>query len=165
MEIAGMSVASIATVTGALVVLGGLGSVLTDTGPWYKSLRKPWFQPPDFLFGPAWTLIFIGLGSSAVLAWNSPIATSRQKSFVVAAFAVNFVLNSLWSFLFFTKRRPDFALVEVALFWISIVVLIAVVKPLSSLAATLLAPYLAWVSFATVLNQRIVALNAPFSRS
>ena len=165
MTVGGMSVASIAVITTALIVLGGLGAFLTDTGQWYKALRKPWFQPPDFLFGPAWTLIFVCIGASAVIAWNSPTGSPKQKSALVVALVANLLLNSMWSFLFFAKRRPDFALIEVALFWISIVALIVVVKPLSTLAAGLLAPYLAWVSFASILNQRVVALNAPFSRS
>ena len=93
---------------------------------------------------------------------NSSIAV---VVFSVVALAINFVLNSLWSLLFFARRRPDLALIEVVLFWCSIVALIVVVRPLSATAVWLLVPYLAWVSFATVLNQRIVALNAPFSQS
>lgn len=165
MRIGGYSTASIAVTVVSLVGLAALGSWLTDTGPWYRGLRKPWFQPPDFLFGPAWTTIFICLGCAAVLAWNSPAITSKQRIGVVGAFGLNFVLNSLWSLLFFERRRPDLALIEVVVFWCSIVALIVVVRPLSSTAVWLLLPYLAWVSFATVLNQRIVALNAPFSQS
>jgi benzodiazapine receptor len=102
------------------------------------------------------------MGCSAVLAWNSPFATSRSRTLVFATFSLNYVLNFLWSALFFGKRRPDLALYEVGFFWLSIVLLMVVVQPLSTVAVWLLSPYLAWVSFASVLNQRIVALNAPF---
>ena len=165
MRMAGYSNSSIAVVVFSVVALAALGGWLTDTGPWYRNLRKPWFQPPDFLFGPAWTTIFICLGCAAVITWNAPQITPSQRLAVVVAFAINFVLNSLWSLLFFARRRPDLALIEVVLFWCSIVALIVVVRPLSATAVWLLVPYLAWVSFATVLNQRIVALNAPFSQS
>lgn len=165
MRIGAYSNESIAVTVVSVVGLAALGGWLTDTGPWYQALRKPWFQPPDFLFAPAWTTIFICLGCAAVIAWNAPGLSSEKRMSVAFAFGLNFVLNSLWSLLFFEKRRPDWALVEVVVFWCSIVALIVVVRPLSSTAVWLLMPYLAWVSFATLLNQRIVALNAPFSQS
>ena len=164
MRIAGMSVASIIFTTVVLVALAALGARLTTIGPWYRALRKPSWQPPDYVFGPAWTLIFLLTGSSAVIAWNTARATSMQRRSVLVAFGVNAILNSLWSYLFFTRRRPDWALTEVSCFWVSIVALIVVVLPLSSSAAWLLAPYLTWVTFASVLNQRIVALNGPFTK-
>lgn len=160
-----VSVTSVIVSVAAVASLALLGSWLTDIGPWYRNLRKPWFQPPDFLFGPAWTTIFACLAGAAALAWNAAGITSRHRVVLVLALALNFALNALWSFLFFARRRPDLALVEVLVFWCSIVLLIVVVRPLSTTAAWLLTPYLLWVSFATVLNQRIVALNAPFSRS
>lgn len=165
MQITGLSVVSIVVVALAIIALGAIGAWFTKLGPWYWRLRKPSWQPPDWLFGPAWTLIFALMGCAAVLAWNAPRASDGQRAAVATAFGVNFVLNTLWSVLFFTKRRPDLALIEVAAFWASIVALIIVVRPVSSLAAWLLAPYLAWVSFASVLNQRIVALNGPFTAS
>lgn len=161
----GATVLSVIACVAAVSALALLGSWLTDIGPWYRNLRKPWFQPPDVLFGPAWSAIFACLAGAAALAWNAPHGTSRQRTVLVVALVLNFALNALWSFLFFTQRRPDLALVEVIVFWCSIVLLIVVVRPLSTTAAWLLTPYLVWVSFATVLNQRIVALNAPFPRS
>lgn len=162
MRVAGLSVVSIVVVAIAIIALGGLGAWVTQIGPWYHELRKPWFQPPVFVFGPAWTLIFACIGCSAVLAWNSPLASAGTRALVFVGFLVNFVLNFTWSLLFFGKRRPDLALVEVVVFWLSIVALVFIVRPLATTAAWLLAPYLAWVTFATLLNQRIVALNAPF---
>lgn len=165
MQSRGVSVTSVLVCVAAVAALALLGSWLTDIGPWYRNLRKPWFQPPDFLFGPAWSTIFACLAGAAALAWNASHITARQRIVLVLALLLNFALNALWSFLFFTRRRPDLALIEVVVFWCSIVLLIVVVRPLSTTAAWLLMPYLVWVSFATVLNQRIVALNAPFSRS
>jgi len=160
MRIAGLTVTSIATVAAAIVVVGAGGALLTDVGPWYHALRKPAWNPPDWLFGPAWTLIYALTGSAIVIAWNAPDGSSRVA--LVAATAANFALNVLWSALFFARRRPDWALVEVVLLWLSIVALMAAVRPLSRAAVALLVPYLAWVTFAAVLNQRIVALNRPF---
>ncbi len=162
MRIGGVTLASVAFTTAVIVALGALGAWLTKIGPWYRALRKPAWQPPDYAFGPAWTVIFLLCGASAVIAWNA--ATPIQRRGVLIAFGANAVLNSLWSYLFFARRRPDWALVEVLCFWMSIVVLIVVVQPTSTAAAWLLAPYLAWVTFASVLNQRIVALNGPFTK-
>ena len=150
-------VASVVAAFGTAAV----GGLVTEIGPWYRNLVKPSWQPPDFLFGPVWTLIFALLAAAIILAWNAePTASGRAA--IAAAYAVNLVLNVLWSFLFFGRKRPDWALAEVVPFWVSIVVLIVVVRPRSSLGAWLLVPYLLWVSFATVLNRAIVRLNGPF---
>ena len=93
------------------VFIGVLGGTLTDTGIWYQSLLKPSWQPPDWLFGPAWTLIFALATASAVHAWRH--AESRvQRDWVIGLFALNGCLNVLWSTLFFALRRPDWALIE-----------------------------------------------------
>ena len=142
----------------ALAVVGGASTPLT---PWYRALRKPSWQPPEWLFGPAWTVI-LGCGATAaVLAWNAA-SGSEARTDVIIAFVVNAVFFILWSPLFFVAKRPDWALVEVIFLWASIVAMVVVVAPLSTLGALLLAPYLAWVSFATVLNRAIVVRNAPF---
>ncbi|MBC2661800.1 tryptophan-rich sensory protein [Novosphingobium flavum] len=145
------------------VILGFAGGILTEIGPWYRNLRKPAWQPPDWLFGPAWTVI-LGLAAwAAVLAWNG--ATDEAGRMTVAAlFATNFVFHFLWSPLFFTRRRPDWALVEVPFLWVSVLALTIGLRPYSVLATWLIVPYLAWVSFAACLNVTIVRLNAPFGR-
>ena len=143
------------------IVVAGLGAFLTELSPWYNTLRKPTWQPPDWLFGPAWTLI-LGLASvSALLAWRAaPDRASRVL--VVALFLLNGVANLGWSPLFFKLRRPDWALWEVPLLWLSILLPIVLLAPISRTASLLLLPYLAWVSFAAFLNLTIVRLNAPF---
>ena len=144
--------------SGALVVTLA-GGLLTEIGPWYRALRKPSWQPPDWLFGPAWTLI-LGLAAwSASLGWNA--ATLGQRPLIVGLFLVNAILHFLWSPLFFKLRRPDWALIEVPLLWLSILALIVALAPVSPLASALLAPYILWVTFAAYLNLTIVRLNRP----
>ena len=156
------SVGSIVMAAVWMFGLGGLGVVTTDLSPWYYELRKPSWKPSDLLFGPVWSTIFLLAAAAFVLAWNADGATPSARTRLVVAYVVNAVLNVLWSYLFFRMRRPDWALAEVVALWISIVAMIVVLAPLSKVAAALLAPYLAWVSFASVLNRSIVRLNGPF---
>ncbi len=148
----------------ALIVaflVGALGGTITEIGPWYQGLIKPSWQPPDWLFGPAWTLIFALAALSAATAWRD--ARSREdREWMIGLFALNGFLNILWSLLFFRMQRPDWALIEVFALWASILILILVLRRYSPLAAFLLVPYLAWVTFASALNWRIVELNGPF---
>ncbi len=145
---------------GFALLLGAAGGVLTKIGPWYRELRKPSWQPPDWLFGPAWTLILALAAWSAALGWIR--ADGSQRTAVVILFGLNAVFHLLWSPLFFTLQRPDWALAEVSLLWLSILALVIVLAPISMLASSLMAPYLLWVSFASFLNWRIVQLNRPF---
>lgn len=143
------------------VILGGAGGLLTSIGPWYRELKKPSWQPPDWLFGPAWTVI-LGLAAwAAVLAWDGAVDDSGRRVIVIL-YAVNFVFHLLWSPLFFTARRPDWALIEVPFLWASVLALCVGLRDHSVLASWLIVPYLAWVSFAAVLNWQIVRLNRPF---
>ncbi|HEY0205698.1 MAG TPA: TspO/MBR family protein [Acetobacteraceae bacterium] len=145
----------------AAVVVAGLGASATDIGPWYYALRKPSWQPPDWLFGPVWTLIYALTALAGIMAWRAAPA-GRVRGRILVLFAANALLNVLWSELFFHFRRPDLALMETVAFWASIIVLMAAVWPLSRPAAWVLTPYLAWVTFASVLNLAVVRLNAPF---
>jgi tryptophan-rich sensory protein len=163
MRVAGLSVASIAVTAAALIMMSVGGALLTDVGPWYRDLRKPPWNPPNWLFGPAWTLIYALVGSAIVIAWNAPDGRPAQRAVLVGAVAINFALNLLWSALFFAKQRPDWAFAEVIALWLSILALVLALRPLSRTAALLVLPYLAWVTFAAVLNWRIVTLNRPFS--
>jgi translocator protein len=143
------------------VLLGGLGGLLTTIGPWYRSLKKPSWQPPDWLFGPAWTLI-LGLAAwAAVLAWNGAVDDSGRNT-IILLYALNFVCHFLWSPLFFTLRRPDWSLIEVVFLWASVLALCIGLKSYSVLASWLIVPYFIWVSFAAILNLYIVRLNRPF---
>ncbi len=150
----------IAVAAGAAIIVAVLGAVLTDIGDWYFSLSKPSWQPPDWAFGPAWTIVFTATATAGVIAW---LRGPDDRAVLAAAFIVNGVLNVAWSLLFFKLRRPDWALVEVAIFWLSIAALIIVCARVDSLAGWLLLPYIVWVSFAAVLNATIVRLNQPFA--
>jgi len=145
----------------AAILAGALGALATELGPWYYGLRFPPWKPPDWLFGPAWTLIFAFAATAGVYAWIGARSASARIGILVL-FAINVALNVLWSGLFFRQQRPDFALAEVGLLWLSIVALIVVLRRFSTAAGWLLAPYLAWVTFAAALNLAVVRLNAPF---
>lgn len=135
-----------------------LGGAMTDIGPWYWGLHKPSWQPPDWLFAPAWTLIFALAALSAALAWrHAPTRATRE--WILALFGLNALLNVAWSAIFFRLQNPAAALVEVVLLWLSILLLIVVLPRVSRGASLLLVPYLAWVSFAGVLNWAVVQLN------
>jgi translocator protein len=147
------------------IILGGAGGALTDIGQWYRNLVKPHWQPPDWLFGPAWTAILGLAGWSFYIGLTN--APDPQAQLVIASlFAANFVLHFLWSPLFFKLKRPDWALAENVLLWLSVASLVTVLPRVSgsSFAGWLNVPYFVWVSFAFILNWKIVKLNAPFGR-
>ena len=145
----------------SMLVITGAGGLLTEIGPWYRALRKPRLQPPDWLFGPAWTVI-LGLAAWAgVLSWTAA-HTPADHARVAILFAANAIFHVLWSPLFFKFRRPDWSLFEVPFLWASVLALAVGLYPLSHLAGLLMVPYLLWVSFASWLNWAIVRLNAPF---
>ena len=143
------------------VILGLGGGLLTTIGQWYRDLRKPSWQPPDWLFGPAWTIILGLAGWAFVLAWRGAETPSEQTT-LIWLYVVNGVFHFLWSPLFFTFKRPDWALIEVPFLWASVLALCIMLRDYSVLASWLIVPYLAWVSFAAILNWKIVRLNAPF---
>ncbi len=150
-----------AALWGIIVAAGG--AILTELSPWYYALKKPSWQPPDWLFGPAWTVILSLTSIAIYLGWSdAPDASSRML--VIAVAVANGIANLAWSPLFFKLRRPDWALWEVPLLWLSIVAMMVALAPISWVASLLLVPYLAWVSFATFLNLTIVRLNRPFGR-
>lgn len=143
------------------IVLGGAGGALTEIGKWYRDLKKPSWQPPDWLFGPAWTVI-LGLSAwSFYRAWMAA-PSSADQLIIGGLFAVNFVLHLLWSPLFFKIKRPDWALFENVFLWLSVLAMCLVLPQYDSFAAWLNVPYICWVSFAFLLNWEIVKLNGPF---
>ncbi|RZU02883.1 TspO/MBR family protein [Rivibacter subsaxonicus] len=146
----------------AALAVALLGALSTELGPWYRSLQQPAWKPPDALFGPAWTLIYALAAMAGIKAWEAaPDRTARQ--WILALFALNALLNVLWSLLFFRLQRPDWALVEVGFLWASILLLMVVLGRWSRAAAWLLLPYLLWVSLAATLNLAVVRLNGPFA--
>ena len=138
-----------------------LGGAVTDLGEWYRSLDQPDWKPADRWFGPVWTTIFLLIAVSGAMAWRGADSASERRQ-VLFVYALNGLLNVTWSFLFFFLHRPDWAVLEVGVLWLSIVAMQWVAWRASRLAAVLLAPYLLWVSFAAVLNFAVVQRNAPF---
>jgi translocator protein len=144
----------------ALCLIGGL---MTPRAEWYASLKKPDWQPPGWAFGPAWTII-LGLAAwSGAIAWEAATSDAERQSILIL-FGVNGLFHLLWSPLFFKCQRPDWALIEVPFLWGSLVAMVIGLWPISTRAALLILPYLAWVSFAAYLNLTIVRLN-PIARA
>jgi tryptophan-rich sensory protein len=139
-------------------VVAILGALVTDLGPWYANLHMPPWKPPDALFGPAWTLIFAAAALAGALGWQA-MPQRAARITLCLYFAVNALLNVLWSALFFRLHRPDWALLEVVLLWLSILVLMLALRRVVPRAALLLLPYLVWVSYAAFLNLAVVRLN------
>ena len=122
-------------------------------------MRQSRIKPPDWAFGPVWTVI-LGLWAYAgAVAWTAPAANHR---IILVLYAVNFTFHLVWSPLFFKLKRPDWAMVEMPFLWFSVLAMIIGLAPMSSLAAWLLAPYLAWVAVAGWINLAVVRLNGPF---
>lgn len=142
----------------AVAMLGGL---MTDIGPWYQALKKPSWKPPDWAFGPAWTVIFALTAAAGVYGWRTA-PDRRSRDGLMALFALNAFLNVFWSLLFFRLQRPDWALYEIPLLWLSVLALILALRRHTPMGSRLLWPYLAWVTFAASINAATVQLNAPF---
>ncbi|MFZ9712334.1 MAG: TspO/MBR family protein [Burkholderiaceae bacterium] len=146
------------TVIAAVVLVATLGGLATDIGAWYLSLIQPWWKPPDWAFGPAWTIIFACTAISAMGAWHASMR-SRDRYAVGLGFAVNAFLNILWSVLFFKLQKPLWAALEVFALWASIAWLMLRIRGLNPSAARWLLPYLIWVSYAASINWGVVWLN------
>lgn len=140
----------------ACVLVASSGAVFRP-GAWYESLRKPWWRPPNWLFAPAWTVLYIMIAISGWLVWRK--AGFAGAAAPLAVYGVQLLLNAAWSGFFFGLRRMDLALVDVSLLWLSILALILLFAPIDATAAWLLVPYLAWVSFAAFLNLTMLRLN------
>ena len=138
------------------VVLAVAGGLLTRLTSWYHDLRKPAWKPPDWAFGPIWTVVFGFLSTAIAYAWTAEGSDHRT---ILVALAINGVLNMAWSGIFFTLQNPTAALVELFAFWLSILAVIWVFSAASSTAALLTLPYIAWVTAAGVLNFQIIRLN------
>lgn len=148
---------SYAVIGAALFVVGGIGSKATDIGPWYRNLNKPSWNPPDWAFPVVWTSIYVLIILSVGRVWN--LAEADERVTILVLVIVNLVLNTLWSVLFFTMKKPVWAMVEVVALWLSIVAMIVGFAGIDNLSALLLLPYLLWVSVASLLNLSIIRLN------
>ena len=139
---------------------GLIGSIFTrpSVPTWYKALEKPSFTPPNWLFAPIWTALFVLMGVSAFLVWRDRSGGQRSRM-ALTIFAIQLVLNMLWSIAFFGFRSPLAGLIVILVLWIAILSTILNFLKVSEVAGILLIPYILWVTFATVLNASILAMN------
>ena len=144
----------------ACFLAAALGGAVTAPAikTWYPSLRKPSWNPPASAFGPVWTLLYLMMAIAAWLIWRTRGDTDVLSPLLL--FALQLTLNVLWSVLFFGMRRLGTALLDIVALWFAIAVTIVVFARLDAVAAALLFPYLAWVSFAAILNAALYRLNS-----
>jgi translocator protein len=150
---------ALAAFLGVCFTAAALGAAWTSTsvGDWYPSLRKPTWNPPDWVFGPVWSALYAAMAVAAWLVWRGG-RPDRWPALVL--FGVQLGLNVAWSALFFGWRSPAMALGDIALLWLAILATAAAFARVAPAAGALLVPYLAWVGFAAALNWEIWRLNA-----
>ena len=142
------------------LAVGALAGWVTSSSvqSWYPTLEKPSFNPPAWIFGPAWTVLYVLMGIAAWLVWRTGWGRPEVR-FALAVYALQLVLNGIWSLIFFGLRAPGPAFAEIVLLWLAIAATLALFWRVRPLASGLLVPYLAWVSFAVALNFSIWRLN------
>jgi translocator protein len=143
------------------ILIGLMGSLFTTgetLGNWYANLNKPFFNPPNWIFGPVWTTLYIMMGVSAFLVWRKGL-DDKIVRIALVCFIIQLFLNAIWTPLFFGLRSPLLGLIDIILLLNAIIVTIYVFSKISHPAALLLIPYLAWVSFATILNASLYFMN------
>lgn len=138
---------------------GVVGSLFTVRAipAWYAGLTKPALNPPAWVFGPVWTLLYALMGVAAFLIWVQ--AESRERTRALRIFALQLILNAAWSIIFFGLENPGLAFADIIFLWLAIVWTTAAFYKISRTAAYLLLPYIVWVSFAVYLNYSIWRLN------
>ena len=126
----------------------------SSVSTWYVTLNKPAFNPPSWIFGPVWTILYLMIGMSLYLVW-----INKYNKIAFTVFGIQLFLNALWSILFFGLQNPLLALVEIIFLWASIFITIIYFYKLNKISAYLLVPYILWVTFAAILNFSIFILN------
>jgi benzodiazapine receptor len=139
---------------------GIIGSLFTTAAinSWYAGLRRPAFAPPNWVFAPVWTTLYLLMGISLFMVWKVGLEKRAVKKSIVI-FAIQLLLNIIWSYLFFGLRSPLMGFIEIVVMWLMILLTILSFFKISKKAALLLVPYLAWVSIASYLNYSILVLN------
>ncbi|MBU1089730.1 tryptophan-rich sensory protein [Patescibacteria group bacterium] len=145
---------------GASELAGIVGSLFTASSipTWYATLAKPALNPPNWIFGPVWAILYLLMGVAAFLVWRKGFRRKDVKV-ALAVFGGQLFLNAIWSIIFFGLKSSGWAFVEIMLLWFAIVGTMAVFYKISKPAMYLLAPYILWVSFAAYLNLAIWTLN------
>lgn len=139
--------------------LGAIAGIVTAQAipEWYAALNRPSFNPPNWIFGPVWTTLYILMGISLFLIWKQEPGKERNRAILIFLFQL--LLNFVWSFIFFYFKLMGFALIEIILLWISIVLMLILFYKIKPIASYINIPYLLWVTFATVLNASYYFLN------
>lgn len=142
------------------LVVGGVAGLFTqpEIDGWYKTIQKPSWQPPNGLFGPVWTTLYVMMGIAFYLCWRSGAPQARKRPAMVL-WSAQLLLNFVWSFIFFNQHQIGWALVDIGALWLFILLTIFAFARISKAAAWLLVPYIGWVSFAGILNFTIYRLN------
>lgn len=142
------------------LLAGAIGSIATSSSvsSWYQTINKPSFNPPNSVFGPVWTALFILMGVSLYIVWSKGLKKKGVKK-ALSVFGVQLLLNIGWSFMFFGLKSPLLGLIEIVVLWAAILYTILLFHKISKPASYLLIPYILWVSFAAVLNFSIFILN------
>mgnify|MGYP006293475413 FL=1 len=141
----------------AVAAFGG-SFTASGIGSWYESLQKPAWTPPNWLFGPAWTTLYLMMAVAAWLVWKpAGLAAARGP---LAAYVVQILLNGVWSAIFFGLKMPGTAFAEIVVLWLAILVTLVLFWRRSKLAGALLMPYILWVTYAGALNFSVWQLNA-----
>jgi translocator protein len=138
-----------------IVVATASSGAIFKPGPWYETLRKPAWTPPKWAFPVVWTILYMMIAYAGWIVWQQ-----AGWSVALLAWGVQILANAAWSWLFFGRRRMDLALADIGVLWLSIVAFIVLAWPISTLAALLFLPYLAWVSTAGALNYSVLRLNS-----
>jgi translocator protein len=141
----------------AVSLLAGVVGLFFSPGEWYQELRKPAWTPPRWVFGPVWTFLYIIMGMAAWRVWGH--GGFRKRSLHLFLFFLQLLLNALWSWLFFGMKNPGAALVDLALLWVILGIMLPLFWKVEGMAGKLLVPYFAWVTFALALNFEIWRLN------
>lgn len=143
------------------LAVGYLSSLVTQSSidTWYPTIEKPFFNPPNWIFAPVWTLLFIMMGVAGGLIWNRLESNEKEVKKSLFFFTAQLLLNALWSYLFFGLCNILLALIEIILLWLIIYETYILFKKIDKKAGWLLIPYLAWVAFATLLTGAIYYLN------
>ncbi len=140
-----------------LTLAASLVGLFTPPGDWYAAMQKPAWTPPDVVFGPVWTALYILIAISGWRLWQQPASGTRRRALVF--WGLQLVLNALWSVLFFGLHRPGWAMAEILLLWVAIFMTQRLAYRVDRLAGHVLWPYLLWVSFAALLNFHLWRLN------
>lgn len=139
---------------------GVVGSLFTasSVSSWYTTINKPPFNPPSWVFGPVWILLYTMMGIAAYLVWQK-YNISETAKYATILFFIHLVFNSLWSIIFFGLKNPGLAFVEIVILWLMVLILIILFYNVDKRAAYLMLPYFLWLSFASLLNYSIWRLN------